>query len=255
MTRRSQVLLQDPAWIERCVRQVPRAPAGVEWAAGRGALTRGLVGTWDYVLAVELEFSFCLHLRASFPARRLGVVCGDIRTMPPPPDWASFPLVGNLPYHLTGPLLIRILRLSDRLDEFQGLVQAEVADRLTASPGDSDFGGISLLYAMVGEVESAFRVPPQAFEPSPEVESTWIRFTPGRRVDDFEGLRRLVRRCFRYPRKTLLNNLADEPPDKDRWRRWMDEQGWDVRRRPATLTPQDLGRLYDAWTNRNRNKS
>lgn len=243
----SQVLLRDERWIRRCVAAVGPGTFGVEWTPGKGALTDKLVERWDYTFSVELDPAFCRELRRRFDSGRLGLIRADVTEYPLPRRPESYPLVGNLPYHLTGPLLIRILEAHDRIHQFQGMVQWEVARRLVASPGDSEYRGISLLYGWMGRLNVVHRVPAGAFDPAPEVDSAWIRFRPQRSPSNFERVRRFVRRCFRHPRKTLLNNLAEDPEEKTAWKAWMERRGWDSRRRPQTLEPRELEALYETW--------
>ncbi|MFB6355315.1 MAG: rRNA adenine dimethyltransferase family protein [bacterium] len=223
------------------------APFGVEWAPGKGALTRHLTQYWDYILAVEIDQEFCRHLSREYSSQSVGVVRGDIQSieMPVRPD--AYPVVGNLPYHITGPLMMKILEISDRITQFQGLVQWEVARRLVEEPGGSDYGGLSLLYQWMGEVKVLHRVPSEAFTPRPNVDSGWIRYHPHRSPDDLKGVQNLVRTCFRHRRKTLLNNLAGEGNSKGGWKKWMEQQGWNVQRRPQTLKPSELEDLVKEW--------
>lgn len=228
---------------------MPGADFGVEWAPGRGALTPGLLNRWQYVLGIERDLSFCRELRRRFSPGRFGVVCGDILEVPLPLRPPPYPLVGNLPYHITGPLLIRILAVSDRISQFQGLVQWEVSQRLVAEPGGAQYRGITLLYRWMGRVDRRFRVPAEAFRPAPGVDSAWVVYEPERDPRDLEPMRVFVRRCFRHPRKTLVNNLADETEEKERWRSWMETRGWNPRRRPQTLTPKEMEEIYEQWRN------
>lgn len=246
----SQVLLKDEGWIQRCTAGVPTADFGVEWAPGDGALTVQLVERWDYTAALEIDARLARTLRNRLDPDRLGVVRADAVEYPLPARPEPYPLVGSLPYHVTGPLLIRILRAHDRIGEFQGMVQWEVARRLAAEPGDGEYRGITLLFRWMGEVELRHRVPADAFRPAPRVDSAWILYRPSRSPGSFEAVRRFVRRCFRHPRKTLINNLTGNPDEKTAWRNWMQKRGWDPRRRPATLHPDELEVLYEAWTNR-----
>jgi len=234
----SQVLLQDEGWVNRCLASVPRAPFGVEWAPGTGALTVRLARRWGYTLGLEIDLDLARTLRER------------LNDYPLPSRAEPYPLVGSLPYHVTGPLLMRVLEAHDRIVEFQGMLQWEVARRLAAEPGDSQYRGITLLYRWMGTVDVLHRVPAGAFRPPPRVDSAWVRFRPRRSPRDLEGVRRFVRRCFRHPRKTLLNNLSDGSDSKTVWKRWMEGRGWDPRRRPQTLEPAELEVLFDAWRQR-----
>ncbi len=243
--RLSQVLLTDQNWINRCVAQVEPAEFGVEWAAGPGALTAGVLERWEQLLALEIDFSYCRRLREKFvdpPA----VIRADILKYPLPKICSPYPLVGNLPYHLTGPLLVKILRNADKINSFQGLIQEEVAERVCAEAGESNYSGISVLFQLSGRVEKCFTVPAGAFSPVPGVDSAWLKFMVEERIENFEGLRKFARRCFQQPRKTLLNNLA-AGADKEKWRRLLKEVGLDERCRPHQVKPKKFLEVFSRW--------
>lgn len=243
----SQVLLTDEGWRQRCVASVPEAEFGVEWAAGRGALTDLLETKWTYLLALELDASFCRELRHTFSPGAIGVVRADILNYPLIERDTPYPLVGNLPYHLTGPLLEKLARESRQLDVFHGLVQWEVAERIGAGPGDSEYRSISVLMNWAFDVQVLHRVPKTAFTPQPEVDSGWIRLKPRQRDRPFEPFSDFVRTMFKQPRKTLLNNLADSTPKKADWRDWMKTRGWNEKRRPGSLTVDEVKEAFDRW--------
>lgn len=243
----SQVLLTNEHWRQRFVAHVPEAAFGLEWAAGRGAITDGLIARWDYTLALELDAGFCRELRQKYDSSTVGVIRANILEYPLPDRTSPYPLVGNLPYHLTGPLLEKIARWSKRIEVFHGLVQWEVARRIGASPGDSDFRSISVLMNWCFEVEVVDRVPSAAFSPEPAVDSGWIKLVPRERDRPFDAFSSFVQRCFKQPRKTLLNNLAGDTDEKAHWREWMDDRDWDTRRRPSSLTLSEVKEVYDEW--------
>ncbi|MGM0381126.1 MAG: ribosomal RNA small subunit methyltransferase A, partial [bacterium] len=174
----SQVLLSDENWLQRINFRINPAEFGVEWACGRGALTGHLVDKWDCLLGIELDDRFCEELVNKFKNACFYPVRADILNYPLPKKISPYPLVSNLPYHLTGPLLIKILRNSPKLKSFQGLVQKEVAERITAKPNDKQYGSISLLFDLCGEVCNIYQVPASAFSPAPAVDSCWIEFFP-----------------------------------------------------------------------------
>ena len=210
-------------------------------------MTEYLLPQRDFLLGMELDWQFCRKLATRLEGKKFGLIQTDILDYPLPDRSAPYPLVGNLPYHLTGPLMIKILRSSHRLEQFAGLIQQEVAERITAQPGDRNYGSLSLLFDLCGEVKAIYQVPPGAFTPAPEVNSTWIEYTPGEIDFDFETVRKLSRHLFRYPRKTLLNNLADNKEAKDNWRNWLENKNIDSRIRPNTLTPQLFREVYRKW--------
>lgn len=243
----SQILLTDGGCKQRCLAEVDDSNFGLEWACGRGALTEGLLEKWDCLVGYELDENYCRELNRKFSEADFYLVRTDILAYPLPVRPTPYPLVGNLPYHLTGPLLMKILRNSEQLACFQGLVQLEVAERMTARPGDSEFSSLSLLYQLHGEINSPHQLPATAFTPQPEVDSAWVNFTPDKSYDNFEQLRRLARRCYRYPRKTLLNNLAEDKEDKQEWRQFFESKNWNTKLRPHQLEPTKFLEVFDRW--------
>lgn len=246
----SQVLLTNDRWRHRIAAHVPSAAFGIEWAAGRGSLTELLLDHWDYVLALEIDGAFCRDLRGTFRERPIGVVRADVAEYPLPERSHSYPVFGNLPYHLTGPLLVKLAREAPSISRFQGLVQWEVAERMAAEAGDGSFRSISVLMQWAFEVRVRDRVPAQAFTPEPEVDSGWIDLVPRDRARPFEPFRKFVRGAFQQPRKTLLNNLGALTDDKVYWKKWMEQRDWDPRRRPHSLTVEEFLQLFDAWSGR-----
>lgn len=214
-------------------------------------MTGELINRWHEGLAIDLDHSALVQCKRRFSEPGWGFIRADLTNYPLPERHQRYPLVGNLPYHVTGPALISMISSAHYLRSFQGMLQWEVAERLSADPGDSEFRGISLLFDRLGSIEVPFRIPASAFRPEPAVDSAWIEFTPDSDAEPDPKIQSFVRRCFRHPRKTLINNLADRTENKQRWRSWMNEQDWDSRRRPQSLTVNDLEVLYSAWMKHN----
>jgi 16S rRNA (adenine1518-N6/adenine1519-N6)-dimethyltransferase len=114
------------------------------------------------------------------------------------------------------------------------MFQKEVVDRITAKPGDSDRGFLTVLVEAAFEVERLFDVPPTAFRPVPKVTSSVARFTPmPSEIKDEAAFRRLVSTAFSQKRKTILNNLKTIYPDS---REALERAGINGSRRAETLT-------------------
>lgn len=127
---------------------------------------------------------------------------------PPPLD-----IIGNLPYYITSDILLHLYAAarSNLLRRAVLMMQREVADRIAASPGVSDYSALSAFTQLHARVENLFTLPPSAFSPPPDVYSTVIRldFAPRfaeLRVDP-ESFNRFLRASFAQKRKTLANNL------------------------------------------------
>jgi len=120
-------------------------------------------------------------------------------------------VVGNLPYYITSDILLHLVDHHAAIDRAVLMVQREVAERVTATPGTRDYGVLSATMQLYGEAELLFTLPPGAFAPPPEVYSSVFRFHVRPRFAEMgvEPARFLpfVRASFAQKRKTWANNL------------------------------------------------
>jgi 16S rRNA (adenine1518-N6/adenine1519-N6)-dimethyltransferase len=120
-------------------------------------------------------------------------------------------VVGNLPYHMASQILFHLLSAGQLLSHWVLMVQREMAQRLTASPGGRDYGVLSVQVQLVADVETALEVAPDSFLPSPRVYSRVVvgrtLSRPRVEADDYDLLRELVRGLFGQRRKQIRNSL------------------------------------------------
>lgn len=121
---------------------------------------------------------------------------------------SSYKVVGNIPYYITAPIIRKLLELTPAPEVIVLMVQKEVAERITAQPGDMSILAIATQYYATPEY--LFTVPRTAFDPIPQVDSAVIRLTPHTPFDTARDKKffRLVKIGFASRRKTLANNLA-----------------------------------------------
>lgn len=179
----------------------------LEIGPGRGALTERLVAKADRVVAIELDEALALQVQDRWPAvevMQANALHVDWN------QWGAGVLVGNLPYYIATPLIAKYLRNPGALSQAVFLIQKEVAERITATPGNREYGYLSVECQLFAEAEYLFNVAPGAFQPPPKVDSAVIRLTPRTEiaVPDPEKFLGFVSVCFRQKRKTLRNNLA-----------------------------------------------
>ena len=177
-----QNFLNDPQAIDRIVAALGDLSSRtvVEIGPGAGAITAPLAARARHVVAIEYDHDLALHLRVQFPADILTVVEQDVLNF----DFAAaaasagqkLVIVGNLPYYITSPILLKLAASQVALDLAVLMVQREVADRVTASPGSRDYGLLSVTVQMFGPADSLFTLPPHAFTPPPDVHSTVFRW-------------------------------------------------------------------------------
>ena len=187
----------------------------IEIGPGQGAMTRTLAARAGRVLAIELDRELASGLRAAFPQETVSVLQEDVLQF----DFAAASaaagerliVLGNLPYYITSPILLRLAAHHAFLDRAVLMVQREVADRVAANPGSRDYGLLSVTAQLHGPVEKLFTLPPEAFSPPPEVHSTVLRWRFAPRIAELgveeAGFVQFLRQAFAQKRKTLANNL------------------------------------------------
>lgn len=196
--------------LERIAAAVCPAPTPlvIEIGPGRGALTEKLLKRAERVVAIELDSFLVDHLRQKFAGDpRLEIVHADVLATDLA-QWGPAPLVGNLPYYITSPILELAMR--SNLPRAVFLIQKEVAERLVAQPGSRDYGYLTVQTAMSATARLLFEVKPAAFHPPPKVDSAVVLLEPHHRdwSVDLARLLRFVGRSFEHKRKTIRNNLA-----------------------------------------------
>lgn len=191
----------------------------VEIGAGAGAITEGVAAKARHLIAVEYDRELASALIGRFSPEHgftnVTVQAEDVLAFDfaRAAEEAGEPLlvVGNLPYYITSPILLRLAESSAHISRAVLMVQREVADRVTAEPGSRDYGLLSATLQMYGTTESLFTLPPSAFVPPPEVHSTVFRWTFAARFQQLdveeESFIALLKQCFAQKRKTLSNNL------------------------------------------------
>jgi 16S rRNA (adenine1518-N6/adenine1519-N6)-dimethyltransferase len=216
-----QNFVHDANTIRRITRLAALGPDDVvlEVGPGLGSLTLGLLDTGARVVAIEVDRRLAAALpdtiqqRAPASAGRLTVIARDALRVDVPPDPPPTALVANLPYNVAVPVLLHLLELLPSVRHGLVLVQAEVADRLTAPPGGKVYGGPSAKAAWYARLTRAGAVSRTVFWPVPNVDSGLVRFVrvppppvpPGlSRTDVFA----VIDAAFAQRRKMLRSALA-----------------------------------------------
>ena len=263
---RSQNFLADPDVLQ-AILDLAEAEPGMrvlEIGPGLGILTGGLLEGGAEVTAIELDTGLATYLRTRFAAQlgtgQLRLIEGDaldqdLATVVPSP----YRVVANLPYHVTSPILHRLLGGNPAPERLVLMLQAEVAERVGAAPGRMSYLSVFVQYHAT--VRIALRVPPEAFEPAPKVASAVVVLQPHDRTplptEREPALWGLVQAGFHERRKMIRNVLgrqlrsgedgASGPPlGQARVDRALAAAGIAGDRRPQTLSVDDWLRLLDA---------
>jgi 16S rRNA (adenine1518-N6/adenine1519-N6)-dimethyltransferase len=221
--RFGQHFLADAGVIDAIVVAIDPRPgqALVEIGPGLGAMTGPLLERCERLTVIELDRDLAARLRRN---TRLDVVESDVLKV----DFAALadrlgqPLrvVGNLPYNISTPILFHLLAVASRVVDQTFMLQKEVVERMAASPGNKDYGRLSVMLQWRYDIESLLDVPPEAFEPPPRVDSAVVRMQPlpGTQAVDPVLLGELVTVAFSQRRKLLRHTLG----------RWLEARGCDA---------------------------
>ena len=256
--RWGQHFLVDPNILKKVIRtaQVEKEDVVLEVGPGLGEMTLALARQVKKVIAIEIDSILVAILEKKmkdYP--NVEVVKGDILKV----DFNQFlkkeghpiKVVANLPYQISTPLLFRFIESKEVFSTFTLMVQREVAKRLVASPGNKEYGSLSIFVQLFSNLSIRFLVKPSAFFPPPKVDSAVVymewKEKPMIEMNDKEWFKRVVKACFGYRRKTLINALKHSEltlPESIGLK--MEEIGIDPRRRPENLTIQEFVSLAEA---------
>ena len=225
----------------------------LEIGPGRGALTAHLAGAVRRLVLVELDDLLADELAARYAGRSdVQVVHADVlrvRVSELVEDPERLRVVGNIPYNITSPILFHLLR-RPRPDRILLMVQREVADRLVAAPGTSEYGALTVGVRTVAAVERVLEVPRQAFRPVPRVDSAVVRIVPMRPpaldAAEEERLRVLTRAAFQWRRKQMqkiLREHADLAFPREEVDALERQTELSLARRPETFSPEEFVRF------------
>lgn len=226
----------------------------IEIGPGVGTLTAQLLKKAKRVVAIELDSSLIPILTAELgdnPKFKLihndalkvdfNEIIGDEK---------SVKLVANLPYYVTTPIIVNLLKGGYNFKSLTIMIQKEVAERMNAEPNCKDYGALSILVQYYCNTKIVRKVPPSCFIPRPKVDSIVIRLErleePSVKVKNEKLFFEIVRHSFNMRRKTLWNATKNVKLPKELMEKAYEEAGIDPKRRGETLSLAEFGALSDA---------
>jgi 16S rRNA (adenine1518-N6/adenine1519-N6)-dimethyltransferase len=227
----------------------------LEIGPGIGTLTQALAMTGASVVSVELDKRLIPVLQETVGAyENVRVVQGDIlkinilETVQAEP----FKVCANLPYYITTPIIMNLLEQKLPIERLVVMVQKEVAERMTASPGGREYGAISVAMQYYTEPKIAFIVKAGSFLPAPKVDSAVLvckkRSMPPVDVPDENVFFKVVAAAFSVRRKMLTNSLKNMGGlTGEQVKSWLDRAGIDGKRRAETLSLEEFACLARTW--------
>ncbi len=208
----SQNFLIDGNIIQKIIQSasVKEGDSILEIGPGPGALTQALLNAGARVDAVELDSTYANALqRLQTPDQRLIIHEADILKFDPSILKGKYKVIANLPYHLTTPIITKLIPLQEQISSLTVMVQEEVARRFTAKSGCKEFGSISLFLQYWSTPSYQFKISRNCFYPKPKVDSAIIHLElhPPPIVSDADLFFTFIRTAFSERRKMMRNPL------------------------------------------------
>ena len=227
-----------------CVEKMTLAENVIEIGPGLGALTELLLQKGVRVTAVEKDETMVRYLNETLVDPNLSVVSCDALKFRYDAVDRPFSVVGNLPYYITTPLSVAVLKALP--DSFYCMVQKEAADRFFAAPGDKNYGPLSILCSLFYDAAALQDFPETCFYPSPNVQSVFVGMTkkPVAPDADPKALFAFSTALLSMRRKTIKNNLKSYPNADEALTSLSISPGV----RAETLSPETFLALYRALT-------
>ncbi|MEM9621780.1 MAG: 16S rRNA (adenine(1518)-N(6)/adenine(1519)-N(6))-dimethyltransferase RsmA [Pseudomonadota bacterium] len=247
--RFGQHFLTDEQVLDRIITTIAGDPADavMEIGPGHGALTDLLIGQVGRYLAVEIDRDLVPLLRARHSHMTVvneDILQCDLPSLLQPSPPAGWRIVGNLPYNISSPILVRLQALAHAhpalVRDMHFMLQKEMADRLCASPGNKNWGRLSVLLQLYFAVDKLFDVAPESFSPPPQVWSSVVRLIPLTEMpaaDELDQLQVILRLAFSARRKRLSNSLKQIRLD---WSRVSEELSLDPGERADNVSKEQF---------------
>lgn len=189
----------------------------LEIGPGQGVLTRHLLKSCHHLDVIEIDRDLVAALQKEF-ALHTGLTIHqadalkfDFKSLCAAAGKHKLRVIGNLPYNISTPLIFHMLDFLPYIEDMHFMLQKEVVDRIAASPGNKQYGRLSVMVQARCEVEVLLEVPPSAFRPAPKVDSAVFRlqprYYPGVEQQLLPWLEKVVGLAFSHRRKLVRNNL------------------------------------------------
>lgn len=233
----------------------------IEIGPGPGALTCPLAEQAGRVVAIELDERMIEPLRVkTFSYGNVEVIHGDILEVDlndiiesnlKEYGLKTVRVVGNLPYYITTPIIMKLLEMGTAADSITAMMQKEVGDRIAAEPGTKFAGAITYSVYYYSTVRKIIDVGRESFYPAPKVDSVVLRMDirdkKAVELKDEDFFFRCIKAGFAQRRKTLLNSLMTLGGyEKDQIAAALDKAGIEANRRAESLNMEEFARLADA---------
>lgn len=255
-----QNFLTDPEVIRAIVSgaEVSEKDLVIEIGPGFGVLTDEAAKHAGKVIAIEIDkdllpvLEFTLAAHKNIEIINEDVLKIDLNELIDNVKIENVKIIGNLPYYITTPILMKLLESNLNAESITVMMQKEVAERILAEPGGKEYGALSVAVQYRTIAETIIEVPRESFFPAPKVDSEVLKLTlrdePAVKPIDEALFFRLVKAGFSQRRKTILNSLSTSGYPKEEIAACLEAVGIDNKRRAETLSLQDFCSISDYFS-------
>lgn len=215
-----QNFLKDVNIVKRIVKVsgVSKDSLVIEVGPGGAIMTRELASASRNVLAYEIDSDLDVELSKRLEGvNNVDILFEDFLKSNLSSDVKNYQynklyFVSNVPYYITTPIILKLITSGLKFEKIVMMVQKEVGDRFTTSPGNREYGSITVLLNYFYEIKKEFFVSRKQFVPEPNVDSLIVSFSERENkleLKDFDFFERIVRDSFQFKRKNIKNNLKN----------------------------------------------
>ena len=222
----------------------------VEIGPGQGAITKGLTKNTKFVHAIEIDRDLVNYLKKRFEGNSKIIIHeADALNFNYLKLGSNLRIVGNFPYNISTPLLFHLLKFRNSIIDIHCMLQKEVADRMSAKPGNKTYGRLGIMLGCHLRIEPLFHVDKSAFFPAPKVTSTVLKLSPLKKnrfhIQDEDIFSKIITEAFMKRRKTIQNSLKNLINISD-----LDAVNLDPKLRPEQISIKKYVELSNHLVNR-----
>lgn len=230
--------------------EITKEDVVIEIGPGLGSLTAKLADHAKKVIAIEIDENMISILQERFLLyQNVELIHEDVLKVNLQniiPKDANVKVVANLPYYITTPIIMKLLEDHIPVESITVMVQKEVGERLTASPGSKEYSAITVSVNYYAEAKIIIDVPKENFKPVPEVDSCVVQLKMKQEhipLKDEKLFFRIVKATFTQRRKNIGNSLTMMGKKKEEIREMLEALGLDVNLRAENLSIEDFARI------------
>lgn len=246
-----QNFLKDEVLLSEIVEKSGVMPTevAVEIGAGKGALTSAIIKSAKKLYSFEIDNDLFEFLSQKFENQNVKFIFQDVMSMSDEElnniVGEPFRLIANLPYYITSPIITRFLQ-NPNTKSATIMVQEEVADRIIAKPKTKDYGVLSIICQIFGEVKKVLRVNRNMFYPVPNVDSAVVHIERKTcNIQNVDNFIEFIKRAFSMRRKKLSSNLESLGFEKQNIEILLQSMNLSTSSRAEELSIEQFNELFE----------